>query len=252
MRAVVVFAAMLLAATVAGCPVTQPQNTPVEAKHLKEQTTGCDYWLYVPSYYSDQRDWPVVVTLHGSNIWDGPIRQVMEWKYLAERHGFLLVAPHVVSAEGILPVIQRIKKLRKDEIAVLAILDELASKYRIDRREILLTGFSAGGYPLYWIGLRNPQRFSMLIARACNSSIEQFEQIELTDDARKMPIVIFWGKDDLLPIQKQSWAAFRWLREHRCFGTRMHETKGGHLRRPELAYRFWLEKMSPEQRAQMR
>jgi len=122
---------------------------------------------------------------------------------------------------------------------VLALLEELCGKYRIDRRAVLLTGFSAGGYPMYHIGLKNPKRFTALIARACNSSYKILERIKLTDEARKMPIVIYWGKDDLGKIHKDSWLAFRWLREHGCKGAVNKRVQGGHFRRPELAYRFW-------------
>jgi len=246
------WAVIVTALAVSGCPVTQPQDTPVDARQILEPQTGRNYWLYVPSYYSDEHDWPLVVTLHGSNVWDGPVRQIMEWKALAERCGFLVAAPRVYSAEGILPVLERIEQLREDEKAVLSILDNIAGQYRVDPRAVLLTGFSAGGYPMYWIGLRHPERFNMLIARACNSSVEHLERIPLTDEARKMPIMIFWGKDDLAPIRRESWAAFRWLREHRCFGTEKKEVEGGHLRRPELAFRFWLEHLPKRHRRRMR
>jgi poly(3-hydroxybutyrate) depolymerase len=240
------------AGLLAGCPVTQSQETPVPARSVTEPQTGHTYWLYVPSYYRADRYWPMVVTLHGSKVWDGPQRQMMEWKALAEQHGFLVIAPTVPSAEGILPVMGRFKQLAEDEKAVLADIDQVSAQYQVDSQAILLTGFSAGGYPLYYIGLRNPARFNALIARACDSSLDILESIELTDAVRKMPIRIFWGKDDLSVIQKESWQAFRWLREHRCFNTTMKEVRGGHLRRPEQAYRFWLATLPAHEKKLMR
>jgi len=208
------------------------------------------YRLYVPTSYTDDRQWPLVVTLHGTYLWDGPVRQISEWGALAEEHQFIVVAPHLRSVQGVLPVPQQwwFDDLAKDERAVMAIIDEVCRNYRVDRNVIMLTGFSAGGYPLYYIGLRNPQRFQMLIARACNSSIRLFERIKLTDAARNLPIVIFWGKEDLAPIQKQSWQAFRWLRRHRFYRAERHEIRGGHLRRPEVAYRFWRKSLPPRYR----
>jgi len=225
----------------AGCPVTQPQDTPADALRLTTQADKAAYWLYVPSYYDPQRTWPLVVTLHGTNPWDSSVLQIMEWKALAEEKGFLVVAPDLRSTQGILPVIHSLweKDLAADDRAILAVLAELRSKYNIDPQAVLLTGFSAGGYPLYYTGLRHPERFGMLIARACNSSMDIFEGAPILDAAKDMPIIIYWGRDDAKPIRDQSWQAYRWLRQHSYLRTERHIIRGGHIRHPELAWRYW-------------
>ena len=248
MHRYVVLAAM--AALLGGCPVPQAPG-PGEVHFLQEPQTGEKYYLYVPTKYSDKRDWPLVVTLHGTFLWDGPRRQVAAWEALAEKHEFLVAAPCLKSVQGMLPVLEDpwFRDLQADERVVLAVIDELQKKYRVDPQAVLLTGFSAGGYPLYYIGLRNPQRFSMLIARDCNSSIQIFEKIELAEEARDLPIAIFCGKDELVPVlQNQSWEAFRWLRLHRCYRTERHEIRGGHLRRPEFACELWRKHLPPRYR----
>ncbi len=225
-----------------GCLVTQRQDTPVAAQKHFDPASGGKYWLYVPSNYNENSSWPLVVTLHGSKLWDGSARQVKEWKYLAERQGFLVAAPEVRSAEGILPVLSRADQLAYDERVVLSIIDRIQADYpAVDRDAVLLTGFSAGGYPMYHIGLRNPERFDMMMARACNSSMDIFENIEVTDEVRNLTIAIFWGKDDIALIRNQSWQAFRWLRLNRCFKTTRHILDGGHLRRPRAAYKLWAQ-----------
>jgi len=241
MRSAVMFVFAALAGLVAGCPVTQPQDTPVSPKLRTVAETGERYWLYVPSYYEDTRDWPLVVTLHGTHGWDGSKRQIMEWKFLAEQHGLIVIAPRLRSVQGILPVIPKVWRsdLEKDERSILSAMDHVAQHYCIDPNSVLLTGFSAGGYPMYYTGLRHPERFSMLIARACNSRIDLFEEIELTDRARQLPIFIFWGKDDLQDLRDQSWQAFRYLRERGFSRTRKKKIRGGHIRHPEIAYRYW-------------
>ncbi len=233
-----------------GCPVTQSQDTPVSAMKLRDASTGRVYRLYVPSYYDENRSWPLVVTLHGTHGWDSGRAQIREWKHLAEAKGFIVVAPTLKSVQGILPVLKGpwFKDLASDERTILSVIDEVSDNYNIDPNAVLLTGFSAGGYPLYYVGLRNPDRFNMLIARACNSSEDIFEKIEVTEQVRQMPIVIFWGKDDLKPLANQSWAAYRWLRENRCFSTSKQKIKGGHLRRPALTYRLWSKHLAPKHR----
>jgi predicted esterase len=160
---------------------------------------------------------------------------------LAEQEGFIVVAPHLYSVQGILPRHPGLwfSDLARDERTILALIDEVANRYNIDRSCILLTGFSAGGFPLWYTGLRNPDQFQMLVARACNSDLDLFESVEVTPEARRMPIYLFWGKDDLQPLQSQCWQAYRWLREHDYDETEMREVDGGHLRRPEMAYEEW-------------
>lgn len=241
----VLLAVLMLAAVMqaGGCLVTQSQDTPVEPLKLSEVQTGRDYWLYVPSYYSPQQRWPLVITLHGTHYLDGAQRQISEWKALAEQKGFIVAAPSLKSTQGVLPVIDSLwmKHLAADEQTVLAVQDEVCRRYNIHPKGTMLSGFSAGGYPMYYVGLRNPARFRMLVARGCNSDQDIFDAIELSDAARAMDIAIFWGKDDMKHIQKQSWAAYRWLRENRCFKTTMKEVKGGHLRRPEVAWQLWID-----------
>jgi poly(3-hydroxybutyrate) depolymerase len=229
-----------LIAVLSGCPVTQPQETPVPTLRRESAQTHSSYWLYVPSNYKPDRDWPLVVTLHGTHGWDSSVAQISEWKALAEQKGMIVVAPDLRCVQGILPVVRSLwyKDMATDETNVLAIIDEICGQYRIAPKSILLTGFSAGGYPMYYIGLRHPERFSMLVARSCNSDVGLFEKIELTDAARRLPIMVFWGRDDM-GIQKQCWGAVEYLKTHGFKNVHLKMVKGGHLRRPDLTYAYW-------------
>ena len=176
-----------------GCPVTQPRDTPVQPFWIIEPETGRKCRLYLPSYHSTDRDWPLVITLHGTFGYDGPIRQTEEWQRIAEDHGLIVAAPPLKAIQGITPVIKSWwwKDLADDERIILALRKELIEKYRVAPKSVLLTGFSGGGYPMYYAGLRNPKCFSMLVGRSCNSSMEIFEKIKLNDTARNMPIFIY-------------------------------------------------------------
>jgi predicted peptidase len=248
MRIAVLAVTALGAAGSCGCYVPPGTPTPVPFHKRTEPTVGADYYIYVPSYYSDDRRWPLVVTLHGTNPWDTWRKQISAWDSLAEEKGLIVVAPALRSPKGIFPKIRQqwYEDLAEDERRILALLDHLGGRYRIDRRAVLLTGFSAGGYAMYYVGLRNPERFSMLLARACNSDLQMLERIELSDRARRLPIRIFWGKGDFGRIRDESWAAIRYLRNHECFQTKWKKVKGGHIRRPELAYALWKQVLPPE------
>lgn len=239
----------------AGCPVTQTQDTPVEEMRRTEPRSGRNYWIYVPSYYeSANRPMPLVITLHGTYGYDGKHAQVKEWKALAERHGFIVAAPHMKSVQGILPTVEDwwMEDLREDEQAILLLLDDLLQRYRIAREPlsqggkpyVLLTGFSAGGFPMYYTGLRNPQKFHCLVARSCNWKEDVVNGLQIKPGGDRLPIVVFWGRDDAF-IRDHGWAAFRWLRENGYRGAQKEIIKGGHWRRPDVALQVWKTYLPP-------
>lgn len=231
-----------------GCPVLQNEDTPVSATHV---TSGPNrYWVYVPSYHTTDRTWPLVVTLHGTHGWDSDSDQIRSWKLLAEEKGLIVVAPHMRSVQGILPVMRHLwyADLAKDEKTILAVLDEVAAKYNVDREHVILTGFSAGGYPLYYTGLRNPEKFEMLIPCACSSDLELLKRIELSPQAKKIPVFIFWGRDDMI-IQRQSFQAVEFLSENQC-NVKFKKVKGSHWRRPDVIYNAWKDRLPATMKAQ--
>jgi len=79
----------------------------------------------------------------------------------------------------------------------------------------------------------------MIVARNCNSDVRILEGVELTDEARRLPVVVFWGKDDLAEIHQQSWQAVQWLGEHDFKKLKWKKYPGGHLRRPDNAYGYF-------------
>jgi predicted peptidase len=237
----------LLAGSQAACPVWQDQGTPVQEFQQVDAATKARYYLYVPSNYDPEQRWPMVVTLHGTPGFDSAKAQARSWKALAERHGFLVLAPSLSSPQGILPVSRsaRLGKLETDERNVLASMAAVKESYPFDESAVLLTGFSAGGYPLYYIALRNPHLFDAAVACMCNCDVELLGSLPITDNVRKTPMLIFFSKSGnplyskWNPIAQQSWAAYRHLRENGCFKVCIDAVKGGHSRRPEVAYRFW-------------
>ncbi len=216
-------------------------DTQYPSLHAREPKTGAPYTFYVPSFYSNDRDWPLAILLHGTYGFDSPDWQGDAWKDQAEKHGLIVAAPALKSVQGILPVAsdQRQKDLEADEQIILGVIDDMCAKYRIDRQSVMMTGFSAGGYPLYFVGLRNPTKFQILIAGAANSSKEIFGQIKVTPEVRNLRVAVIWGRDDLKLIQDESWQAFEWLRTNRCRNAERLEIRGGHYRRPEVSYEVW-------------
>jgi len=237
-----------LALSLTGCPVWQSQDTPVDEFKVTEPDTKAQFYLYVPSKYDSDHKWPLVVTLHGTPGYDNARRQVKEWKALAEEHGFIVLAPKLTSVQGVLPIARstRLKQLATDERRILAAMKEAQNRYNIDERNVMITGFSAGGFPLYYITMRNPEKFNTMAARLCNCDMKTLKTLPVSTASRKINMLIYFSKTGINPVYsghnpigRQSWSAFEYLRRQDHRSIKIKAVEGGHQRRPEIAYAFW-------------
>lgn len=234
-----------LLASLAGCAVPQDQNVPHRADLLREPITRRAYYLYVSSHYDRNRPAPVIISLQGTAPYDTADGQVREWKKLAEDHGAILICPTLKSSDGILTSGDGtlLVQLLEDERFVLTILGELHYKYNIDRRNIFLTCWSGGGYPLYFIGLRHPDIFAAIVARQATfrqSAIDGW----YPETAKRIPVLVFHGTMDFVPIQNQTREAAAYLKAQGFREVSLTTTDGGHTRHPEVAMDFFLRHWS--------
>jgi dipeptidyl aminopeptidase/acylaminoacyl peptidase len=228
-----------------GCAVTQPQNTPVQQWHDRDAATGRGYYVYVPSTYSAARAAPVIVSCHGTPPYDVAEHHIREWKALGEQYGCIIVCPELVATDGLLgdgPVVG----MFKDERYILSILSSLGYRFNIDRANIMITGFSGGGFPTYWVGLRHPDIFSVVAARNCNFSEGNLEGW-YPEDALKTPIIVYFGSNDPGTIQGQSLNAIRYLRSRGFVVDALTIPGSGHERHPEYAMDFFRKHWRPAQ-----
>ena len=148
--------------------LTASQQRILECTHrLAEANADIPYTLFVPSTYDPQKPAPLVVTLHGLNI--TPLQQILfdGTTDLAERHGFIVLAPmgfNVSSWWGSragTPVDTAAVKPGGDvrysttelaEIDTLALLKSIREHYAVDSDRIYLMGHSMGGAGTYYLG----------------------------------------------------------------------------------------------------
>jgi poly(3-hydroxybutyrate) depolymerase len=228
----------VLAACMGGCAVPQPQNTPVDPRLIAEPITGGVYYLYVPSTYRRDRPAPLIVSCHGTDPFDVAAYQVGEWKMLAEQHGCLLVCPKLSSTDGLLGS-GSITRLLADERLIMSILGQLHYLYAIDRRNVLMTGFSGGGFPVYFVGLRHPDLFTCVVARNANFNQRVLEGW-YPPEARRTPAMVYFGQNDPVAIRAQSRRAIDYLRGAGFEVETAIVPGSGHERRPQIAMDFWL------------
>ena len=222
---------------VAGCPVPHTPETPRSYQFLREQVTGRGYFIYVPSTYQRGRPCPLIITCHGTFPYDVAEDHIREWKYYGEINNCIVVAPELTGTDGIFgdgPT----SGMLADERFVMGIISTLGYHYNLDMANVMLTGFSGGGFPTYWIGLRHPDIFSVVVARNCNfseSNLASWYPPEATATA----IFVYYGEYDAAVIKGQSQNAINYLQTHGFSVTSMEVPDTGHERKPQVAMDFF-------------
>ena len=227
-----------------GCAVPYHlEQAPVPHRWETDPVTGRGYYIYVPTTYNHATPAPLIVSCHGTPPYDVPEHHIREWKALSEKHGCIAVAPSLVATDGILgdgPIVGMLT----DERIILSLISWLGYRYNLDRNNVMITGFSGGGFPAYWVGLRHPDVFTVIAARSCNFS-EGNTDGWYPDEAKRTPIIIYYGQNDPGAITGQSRTAIAYFRE-RGFDVETKIIPGlGHERKPEVAMDFFMRRRRP-------
>lgn len=115
------------------------------------------YILYLPEGYSadDNKEWPLVLFLHGAGevgtdlnqvAVHGPIRRVKEGKQFP----FIVIAPQTPTHEW------------KPE-ALHVFLSDFIKNHKVDKERVYLTGLSMGGYGTWAFAQMHPEMFAAII-----------------------------------------------------------------------------------------
>lgn len=234
---------LTFALVMAGCHVPQPQNTPVPERREVDPVTGRGYYIYLPTSYRHDRPSPLIVSCHGSPPFDVSRHHIQELKMLGEQNGCIVVAPDLIATDGVLgdgPIVGMLE----DERRILSLISVLGYRYNIDRANIMITGFSGGGFPAYWVGFRNPDVFSVVAARNCNFSRSNLEGW-YPPEARKVRTIIYYGQNDPGAISTQSKRGIQYLRSQGFTVATATIPGSGHERKPEVAMQFFRGNMRP-------
>ncbi len=148
--------------------------------HVKVQM---GYLLYLPKDYDKQELWPLLLFLHGA----GERGDDLE---LVKKHG----PPKLIAAGKDFPFIvvspQCPKERWWEPIELVALLDELSSKYKVDSDRIYVTGLSMGGFGSWRLASYAPDKFAA-IAPICGGGEKYW-----TRRFAHLPVWAFHGAKD--------------------------------------------------------
>jgi len=192
----IVLAVTALAALTASPAMAQSPKKVQEAKLFSgkiNKSVAADYLLFLPEGYDSNKSkrWPLILFLHGAgergtNVWlvakHGPPKVVQE----KPDFPFIVVSPQCPTGQ------------RWDNDVVLALLNDVMKKHRVDKSRVYLTGLSMGGYGTWSLGLERPELFAA-IAPICGGGDPL--KLLLADPKtigpiRKLPVWAFHGAKD--------------------------------------------------------
>jgi len=135
--------------------LTASQQRILECSYrLAEADADMPYALFVPSTYVPGKPSPLIVNLHGLNI--TPLMQMLfdGTTDLAERHGFIVVAPMGFSLSGWWGARGGNRSSELSELDAMTLLKSIRERYAIDSDRIYLMGHSMGGAGTYHLGAK--------------------------------------------------------------------------------------------------
>jgi predicted peptidase len=163
------------------------------------------YLLYLPENYKGSKSrWPLVLFLHGagecgSNLDRVALHGPPKLAANGKQFPFVMVSPLCPYREW---------WNTEAQIATLGkLLDDIVSRYRIDRKRIYVTGLSMGGYGTWSLVQKYPKRFAA-IAPICGGG----NPAEAAKIAH-VPAWVFHGAKDELVLPKLSQDMVKALRK---------------------------------------
>jgi len=122
------------------------------------------YLVFLPKKYAQtKKKWPLILFLHGSGERGDDIEKV-------KVHGL----PKIVEEQPDFPFVVISPQCPEGEWwsadALVALLDSVEKKYRIDKSRIYLTGLSMGGFGTWELAFLQPNRFAA-IAPICGGAV---------------------------------------------------------------------------------
>lgn len=183
---------------------------------LQPQTAQHNWYArYVPEWYTPEQTWPVVIALHGG--WGRGDTFLWSWVRPAKTRGYIVLSPKSAGTTW----------AEADLAQLLAMLEETAQQFNVDRSRVLLTGLSDGGIYTYLYGLNHPEAFTALASLSAN-----FMPFMLPAEPTPRPTYIMHGEaDHMFHVQVARGAAW-YLQEH-GFPVEYHERPGyGHYYPP--------------------
>lgn len=183
-------------------------------KRMVTREHQVNYLLFLPKGYDQETDkkWPLILFLHGMGERGSDLS-------LVKKHG----PPKIVETK---PDFQFVVVSPQCPIGsswnnedLIALLDEVCEKFKIDTNRVYLTGLSMGGFGTWSLGLAYPERFAA-IAPICGGGCPFFPVVgydqKRADLVKSMGIWAFHGAKDPVVKLEESERMVNFLKTFGC------------------------------------
>lgn len=191
----VMVAAGIAAAGCAAAQAKDPVQTGQYAQSFETETPkkmAMKYLLYIPEEYGKKKGpWPLVLFLHGAgergdNLDLVKVHGPPKLAAASKAFPFILVSPQCPK-ESWWP---------KEAETLKALLDDIESKYEVDKDREYVTGLSMGGFGTWSLAVAQPKRFAALAPICGRGDPKAVEAI------KDVPTWVFHGaKDNTVPLK---------------------------------------------------
>lgn len=164
----------------------------------KTDTTLQPYTVYVPDDYQPSKKYPLMVFLHGSGRDD---QNMFTYHEYLIRSDIILIAPRARGRSHYYGT-------QLSQIDIQEALSDVLKVYSIDTSNIILSGFSMGGYGVYRTYYENPGKYKALAVFSGLPKVNRFFKTkkgkyynflkeEKLNSFKDIPIFIYHGKKDV-------------------------------------------------------
>jgi len=156
------------------------QGGTVHSRSLTVQNLTRDYLLYVPTAYTGQEEWPLVINYHGYSC--NATRQMnnhSKMKAVADTGHFLIAYPEGLTVEDLVwpgfntgwHVFGSYSAPHDDVAFTDSLIDHVAIDFNVDLTRVHATGWSNGGEMAFYLACALPYRFASVasVSNAMNN-----------------------------------------------------------------------------------
>jgi predicted peptidase len=142
-------------------------------KAVLSRSIEYEYLIFLPRGYKAEpkRRWPTLLFLHGTREAGeelsqlnkcGPARIIQEGVPEQGSSHSLSQAANLLRDEFIIVSPRCPRSIGWEADALIALLDDISTTYRVDGKRVYATGISMGGFGTWSVGLRHPDRFAAI------------------------------------------------------------------------------------------
>ncbi|MBX9688806.1 MAG: hypothetical protein K2X27_19010 [Candidatus Obscuribacterales bacterium] len=158
------------------------------------------YLVHLPQTYKQGKELPVLLVFHGLGMNGSSVRALSAMDLTAERNSFITVYPDALGHRWNDGVQQA---AGSDDVAFISnMLDDMAGKFKYDKRRIYACGISNGGFFVQRLACELSQRIAAIGVIAASAADAVCARC---NTRRGIPAVFFLGTDDpLIPREGEN------------------------------------------------